>query len=97
MSICGVSLGAAIKRSHSGGLGLALMIACCVHTGDLEKAKEHMDYLRSFAPDFIPSVLGGDMTLYKDQRHNAAIVDALRGAARLAGPRSEAMPSPIRC
>ncbi len=36
--------------------------------------------LEAFAPDFLPSILCGDMTLYKMPEHNALLVDGLRKA-----------------
>jgi TolB-like protein len=58
----------------------ALMIACSVHKGDFAKAREHLDFLKSFAPDFVPSVLSGEMTIYKMPEHNASLIDGLRKA-----------------
>jgi TolB-like protein len=58
----------------------ALMIACCVHNGDLKEAREHADFLESFAPDFTPSLLRGEITLYSDPEHNALLVEGLRKA-----------------
>ena len=58
----------------------ALMIACCVHKGEFKKAREHVDFLKSLAPDFIPSILRGDLTLYRMPEHNALLVDGLRKA-----------------
>jgi TolB-like protein/class 3 adenylate cyclase/lipopolysaccharide biosynthesis regulator YciM len=58
----------------------ALMIACCVHNGDLEGARKHANELASFAPEFIPSVLRGDITLYNDPVHNALLVEGLSKA-----------------
>lgn len=61
----------------------ALMIACCAFDGDLEEAGKHIDYLKSFAPEFIPSVLRGDITLYSDPAHNALLAEGLRKAGVL--------------
>jgi hypothetical protein len=36
--------------------------------------------LYAFAPDFLPSVLRGDMIIYKMPAHNALFVDGLRKA-----------------
>ena len=58
----------------------ALMIACCVHDGEMAQATEHMKFLDSFAPDFISSVLRGDLNLYKEPEHNALLADGLRVA-----------------
>jgi adenylate cyclase len=57
-----------------------LMVACCAYTGDFEQAAGHADELASFAPDFIPTILSGDMLLYKIPSHNALLVDGLRKA-----------------
>jgi TolB-like protein len=58
----------------------ALMVACCAYTGDFEQAALHADELKSFAPDFIPTLLRGDMLLYKMPEHNKLLVDGLRKA-----------------
>jgi hypothetical protein len=58
----------------------ALMVACCAYTGDFEQAARHADELKSFAPDFIPTILRGDMLLYKIPSHNTLLVDGLRRA-----------------
>ncbi len=36
--------------------------------------------LESAAPNFIPSILSGNMTLYKMPEHNRLLVDGLRKA-----------------
>ena len=58
----------------------ALMIACCAFNDDLDEAAKHADYLESFAPDFIPSVLRDDITLYSNPEHKASLVEGLRKA-----------------
>ncbi len=70
----------AIQMHPRAPIRRALMIACCVHNGDLKEAREHVDFLKSFAPDFIPSILRGDLTLYKMPEHNALLIDGLRKA-----------------
>ena len=70
----------AIQMHPRAPIRRALMIACCVHKGEFKKAREHVDFLKSFAPDFIPSILHGDLTLYKMPEHNALLVDGLRKA-----------------
>jgi TolB-like protein len=70
----------AIQMHPRAPIRQALMIACCVHNGDLEEAKEHAKFLDSFSPNFIPSVLRGDLTLYKMPEHNALLVEGLRKA-----------------
>ncbi len=56
------------------------MIACCVHNSNLKEAREHVDFLESFAPDFMPSLLRGDITLYSNPNHDALLVEGLRKA-----------------
>ena len=58
----------------------ALMIACCAFNDDLDDAGKHVDSLKSFAPEFIPSVLRGDMTIYRDPAQNALLAEGLRKA-----------------
>ncbi len=58
----------------------ALMIACCGHLGHLDEAARQVTDLYAFAPDFLPSVLRGDMIIYKMPAHNALFVDGLRKA-----------------
>ncbi len=70
----------AIQMHPRAPIRRALMIACCAFNGDLEEAKEHAKFLDSFSPDFIPSVLRGDLTLYKLPEHNALLVEGLRKA-----------------
>ncbi len=70
----------AIQMHPRAPIRRALMIACCVHNGELKEAMEHAEYLKSFSPDFIPSILRGDLTLYKMPEHNALLADGLRKA-----------------
>jgi hypothetical protein len=58
------------------------MIACCIHDGDAEAAKKHVEFLNSFAPAFIPSVLQGDVVLFKLQEHNALLAEGLSKAVQ---------------
>jgi len=58
----------------------ALMIACCGHAGDFDEAARQAAELKAFAPDFLPSIFRGDMTLYKSPEPNALLVDGLRKA-----------------
>ncbi len=73
----------AIQMHPRAPIRRALMIACCVHIGDFEEARKHVDFLESFSPDFIPSVLSGEMTLYKTPEHNALLIDGLRKAGKI--------------
>ena len=70
----------AIQMHPRAPIRRALMIACCVRSGELKEAMEHAEYLKSFSPDFIPSILRGELTLYKMREHNALLADGLRKA-----------------
>jgi TolB-like protein/Flp pilus assembly protein TadD len=58
----------------------AVMVAAYGYLGDLEAAKSHVDALRAFAPDFLPSVLSGHIEVFKLPAHNALVVEGLRQA-----------------
>jgi adenylate cyclase len=70
----------AIQKHPRAPIRRALMIACCIHDGDAEAARKHVEFLNSFAPAFIPSVLQGDVVLFKLQAHNALLAEGLRKA-----------------
>ena len=55
-----------------------LMVACYAYTGNLEQAKRHADELSLFAPEFLSTILRGDMRLYKAQNHNTRLVEGLQ-------------------
>jgi adenylate cyclase len=58
----------------------ALMVASCAYTGDFEQAARHVEELKIFSPDFISTILRGDLSLYKIPEHNKLLVDGLRKA-----------------
>jgi TolB-like protein len=58
----------------------ALMVASCAYTGDFEQAARHAEELEIFSPDFILTILRGDLSLYKMPEHNKLLVDGLRRA-----------------
>jgi TolB-like protein len=58
----------------------ALMVASCAYTGDFEQAARHAEELEIFSPDFISTILRGDLSLYKMPEHNKLLVDGLRRA-----------------
>ena len=86
----------AIQMHPRAPIRRALMIACCGHSGELEDAPTHIDFHQSFAPDFLPSVLRGDLTLYKMPEHNALLADGLHKAGLSECPEwvSSGHPSP---
>jgi adenylate cyclase len=70
----------AIQMHPKAPIRRALIIACCGHAGDLDEAAKQAANLKAFAPDFLPSILNGDMTLYKMPDHNKLLVDGIRKA-----------------
>jgi DNA-binding winged helix-turn-helix (wHTH) protein len=56
------------------------MIACCSILGDFETANRHRLDTDTFAPDFIPDILSGKMTIFKNPEHSAMLVDGMRAA-----------------
>ncbi len=72
----------AIQMHPRAPIRRALMIACDVHDGDLSGAEKHAEFLNSFAPDLIPSVLRGYVSFYKLPEHNALLADGLRNVRK---------------
>ncbi len=70
----------AVQMGPKAPIRRALMIACCAYTDDPAGAARHAQELETFAPDFIPSILSGAMTLYKMPEHNTLLVEGLRKA-----------------
>jgi len=70
----------AVQLTAKAPIRRALMIASCIYTGDPEGAAHHARELETFAPDFIPSILSGAMTLYKMPEHNILLIEGLRKA-----------------
>ena len=70
----------AIQMTPKAPIRRALMIAACIYTGDPDGAARHAEQLKSFAPDFIPSILQQSMTLYKMPEHNSLLLEGLRKA-----------------
>jgi hypothetical protein len=56
------------------------MVACCAYNGDFEQAAVHAAALGEFSPTYIPSILRGDMLIYKTPGHNNLLVEGLRKA-----------------
>lgn len=68
----------AIQMQAKAPIRQALMVACCAHTGNLEEAAQHVDELSDFSPDFIPSILRGELLLYRNSEHNKLLLEGLR-------------------
>ncbi len=59
----------------------ALMVACCAYNGELEQAASHAAELEEFSPGYIPTILRGDLQIYKLAKHNNLLVEGLRRAS----------------
>jgi TolB-like protein/Tfp pilus assembly protein PilF len=70
----------AIQMTPKAPIRRALMIVCCNRAGKSDEAAHHAEVLQSFAPDFIPSILNGDLTLYKLSEHNKLLIEGLKAA-----------------
>jgi TolB-like protein len=70
----------AIQMHPKAPIRRALMIASHGYLSELDEAARHAADLEAFAPDFLPIVLGGEMTFYKAPEHNALLVDGIRKA-----------------
>jgi adenylate cyclase len=57
-----------------------LMVACCAYTGNLEEAAHHADELKVFSPDFIPTILRGELLIYRNSAHNELLIEGIRKA-----------------
>ncbi|MDJ0780141.1 MAG: winged helix-turn-helix domain-containing protein [Gammaproteobacteria bacterium] len=58
----------------------ALMTACCALQGRPDEARQHAAALAGFSPDFIPSLMRGDLVLYRATESNHLLVEGLRQA-----------------
>jgi hypothetical protein len=58
----------------------ALMVACCAYTGNLEEAAHHADELKVFSADFIPTILRGELLIYRNSAHNKLLIEGIRKA-----------------
>jgi hypothetical protein len=68
----------AIQMHAKAPIRQTLMVACCAYTGNLEEAAQHADELSVFSPDFIPTILRGDLSLYRNEEHNKLLLEGLR-------------------
>jgi tetratricopeptide (TPR) repeat protein len=68
----------AIQMHAKAPIRQTLMVACCAHTGNLEEAARHADELNFFSPDFIPTILRGELLLYRNEEHNKLLLEGLR-------------------
>jgi hypothetical protein len=46
--------------------------------GNLKEAAHHANELKVFSPDFIPTILRGELLLYRNAEHNKLLLDGLR-------------------
>ena len=75
----------AIQMHPRAPIRRALMIACCVHDGDAAGAREQVDFLNSFSPDFIHSILDGELSIYRLPEHSQLLAEGLRNAPAPSG------------
>ena len=67
----------AIQMHTTAPIRRALMIASCAYAGDHVEAQKQARRLEEFAPDFVPSLLNGNLALYKYQEHNDLLLQGL--------------------
>ncbi len=70
----------AIRSHPTAPIRRALMVACAAESGDEALAREHIDYLDSFAPDFIPSLFRRENPIFQQAEHTELLLDGLRKA-----------------
>jgi adenylate cyclase len=70
----------AIQSHPTAPIRRALMIACGAEAGDDGLVREHLKYLMSFAPDFIPSMFRGENPIFRRPEHMGLFLDGLRKA-----------------
>ena len=70
----------AIQKHSTAPIRRALVIAACAYIGDQEEAAKQAARLKEFAPDFIPSLVNGDLSLYQQPETNELLLQGLRAA-----------------
>ena len=68
----------AIQMHPKAPIRRTLMIACLGAAGNKAAAAEHIATLKSFSPDFLPSVLSGEVTFYQVPEVNARLVEGIK-------------------
>jgi adenylate cyclase len=56
---------------------LALMIACCAYMDDLYQVQKHAQNLAEVSPEFLSSLIRGDLVLFRESSHNKLLVDGI--------------------
>lgn len=77
----------AIQMHPRAPIRRALMISTCGFTGNLDEAQEHREFLATFSPDFLSSLMSGRVRLYKNADDDARLVE---GLVRSANPPDDA-------
>jgi adenylate cyclase len=70
----------AIQSHPTAPIRHVLMIAYAAEVGDHQLLRAHLDSVTAFAPDFIPSLFGGDYRPFYKPEHAAMLLDRLRKA-----------------
>jgi tetratricopeptide (TPR) repeat protein len=78
----------AIQHLPNAPIRRVLMIACGAEAGDSGIVREHLDYLMSLAPNFIPSVFRGENPVFQQKEHMLMLQGSLRKAAEMVGIRN---------
>ncbi len=55
----------------------ALLIASAAHLGRSDDGTVHAEALASFAPTFLDSIVSGRLSLYRQPKHNALLIDGI--------------------
>ena len=70
----------AIQSHPTAPIRRALMIACAAEGGNAALVQEHVDFLNSFAPEFIPSLFRGKNPIFRQPEHMNRLLGGLRKA-----------------
>ena len=68
----------AIQSNHRAPIRRAIVIACCVQAGYLQKAAQDRAVLDGFAPDFIAILFRGENRVFTRPENMEHLLDGLR-------------------
>ena len=70
----------AVRYGPSAPIRRALVAACQAYLGRISDAKRSLEALEAFAPDFLPRLLAGSITLYRHADQDTLLQEGLRRA-----------------
>ena len=70
----------AIRLHATAPIRRVLLIASSAFIGDFEEATKQAEQLKAFAPEFIPSLVSGDLSLFQQAETNELLLQGLRKA-----------------